>query len=276
VDEEGSPVDLARSAGAQRLTRIDREGWRIALLHDASLLEDRALVLSAGSYALAALENQSLTQELRQSLDDLAVTRRGRLAAEQDARQKIERDLHDGAQQRLVALRLKLGLTAATLEGRDPIGAAALHDLESDVDATIDEVRLLAHGIYPPLLARTGLREALLAAARVATVPTVVHADHLDRFSPEIETTVYFSCSEALQNAGKHAPGSTEVTIWIWQDEVLHFEVSDDGPGFDPRVTAYGTGLSNLRERIAAVGGTILIRTAVGHGTTVGGSIPVP
>jgi signal transduction histidine kinase len=276
VDECGRPVELEQAALGQRMTSISSGKWRIAVLHDASLLEDRALVLSAGSYALAALENQSLTDELRQSLTDLAKTRTGRLAAEQDAREKMGRDLHDGAQQRLVALRIKLGLTAATLEGRDPASAKALHALESDVEATIDEVRLLAHGIYPPLLARTGLRDALRAVGRVAAVPTVVHAEHLGRYSPEIETTVYFCCSEALQNATKHARTGTLVTIRVWQDSELHFEVRDDGQGFDQSLTPYGTGLSNLRDRLALVGGTMTIASAPGQGTVVGGSIPLP
>jgi signal transduction histidine kinase len=275
VDERGAPADLDGAAGVQRVTRIASGNWRIAILHDPSLSEHRALVISAGSYALTALENLSLTDELDHSLQDLAESRAGRLSAEQDARQKIERDLHDGAQQRLVALRLKLGLAASTLERRDPAGAETLHALESDVEATIDEVRLLAHGIYPPLLARTGLRDALRAVARVSALPTVVRAEHLRRYSPEIETTVYFSCSEALQNAAKHAPTSTLVTISVWQDEELHFEVCDDGPGFDLPATSYGTGLRNLGDRLAAVGGTMQIRTAPGHGTAVGGSIPL-
>jgi signal transduction histidine kinase len=276
VDERGSPADLDGAAGVHSVTRVASGNWRIAILHDPSLSEHRALVISAGAYALAALENLSLTDELHHSHEDLVETRAGRLLAEHDARQKIERDLHDGAQQRLVALRLKLGLAASTLERRDPVGAQTLHALESDVDDTIDEVRLLAHGIYPPLLARTGLRDALRAVARVAALPTVVHADDLSRYSPEIETTVYFSCSEALQNAAKHAPASTLVTISVWQDQALHFEVCDDGPGFVLPATSYGTGLRNLAARLTAVGGTMQIRTAPGHGTTVGGSIPLP
>jgi signal transduction histidine kinase len=275
VDERGSPVELERMGRGQRTTRISSGRWQIAVLHDPSLLEDRTLVLNAGSYALAALENLSLTDELHHSLEDLAETRAGRVTAEHDARQKIERDLHDGTQQRLVALRVKLGLAASTLERRDPAGAETLHGLESDVEATIDEVRLLAHGIYPPLLARTGLRDALRAAARVATLPTVVRAENLSRYSPEIETTVYFSCSEALQNAAKHAPKSTLVTIRVWQDHELHFEVSDDGPGFDAPATRYGTGLRNLGDRLSAVGGSVKIQTAPGQGTVVEGSIPL-
>jgi signal transduction histidine kinase len=276
VDANGSPVELGQAVGAQQITEISSGRWRIVVLYDPSLIEDRALVLSAGSYALAVLENQSLTGELEDSLADLAETRANRLSAEQGAREKIERDLHDGAQQRLVALRLKLGLAATSLGRRDPAGAEAVHALKADVDDTIDEVRLLAHGIYPPLLARTGLRDALRAVGRVTAVPTVVQAERLGRYSPEIETTVYFSCSEALQNAAKHAGTRTLVTIRVWQEGELHFEVCDDGQGFDQSVTPYGTGLRNLRDRLAGIGGTMTIASAPGQGTTVGGSIPLP
>lgn len=281
VDESGQPAEPAVATAGRRVTEVTSGNWRIAVLHNASLADDRGLVVSAGSYALAALENQSLTDELRNSVSDLAQSRASRLTVEHDTRQKIERDLHDGAQQRLVALRLRLGLVAAKLERRDPAGAEVLHALEKDVDATIDEVRSLARGIYPPLLARTGLRDALRGASRDAAVPTTVRADHLGRYPPEIETTVYFACSEALQNAAKHAPTATGVTISVWQDgeleaRQLHFEVRDDGSGFDLQTTPYGTGLSNLRGRLAAVGGTLRIRSAPGQGTVLEGSIPVP
>lgn len=275
VDEDGHPVELTAGGRGQRVTRVSSGDWQIAVLHDASLLEDRPLVESAGACALTALENHSLTDDLRQSLTDLARTRAARLTAEQVARKKIERDLHDGAQQRLVALRVKLGRTATTLERRDPASAQQLHALESDVEATIDEVRLLAHGTYPQLLARTGLRDALRAAARVTEVPTAVSMETLARYRPEIETSVYFSCSEALQNAAKHGGPDTHVTIRVWEDAGLHFTVHDDGQGFDPSLTPYGAGLTNLGERLAALGGVMTIHSAPGHGVVVGGWIPL-
>jgi signal transduction histidine kinase len=274
VDEAGSPVEPADADPAQRVTHISSGGWRIAIVHDASLADSRELVRTTGSYALARLEMSRLTDELGDSLRDLAESRASRLTAEQDARQKIERDLHDGAQQRLVALRVKLGLAASALADRDPAGAEMLHSLEADVDATIDEVRALARGIYPPLLARTGLRDALRSASRGAGLPTTVRANGLGRYEADIETTVYFACSEGLQNAVKHARAATGVTISVWQLEGLHFEVRDDGVGFDPPTTPYGTGLSNLSDRLAAVGGTITIQSAPGQGTVLAGTIP--
>ncbi len=237
--------------------------------------EDPMLIQIAGSYALAALENDRLRSELESSLAQLEESRMLRLTAEQSVRQKIERDLHDGAQQRLVALRVKLELAANALEVEDPGPAAVVRALGEEVDSTIDEVRSFARGIYPPLLARTGLQQALRSASIDAPLATTVQADRLRRYTPETEATVYFSCSEALHNACKHARGATRVTISVWQDTQLRFEVCDDGAGFDLRTTAYGTGLTNLRERLVAIGGTIKIQSAPGHGTVVGGSIPL-
>jgi signal transduction histidine kinase len=275
VDESGRPALLEQAAPSQRITQISSGNWRIAVVHDAVLAEDPSLVLSAGTYALSAMENQSLTDELDQALGDLAASRASRLTAERDARQKIERDLHDGAQQRLVALRLKLGLAAAALASRDPAGAGTLRALEQDIDATIDEIRSLAHGIYPPVLARRGLSEALSMLCLTAALPTTVGAERIGRYPPEIETTVYFSCSEALQNAAKHAESATAVIISVWQDRELHFEVRDDGAGFDVSTTPLGNGLTNLRDRLAAVGGTITLTSTPGQGTVLGGSIPL-
>ena len=273
VDEAGSPTEPPEADSAQSVTHISSGSWRIAIIHDGSLADP--LVHTTGSYALAKLETSRLTDELRNSLRDLAESRASRLTAEQDARQKIERDLHDGAQQRLVALRVKLGLAASRLaDRRDPAGAEMLRALEADVDATIDEVRALARGIYPPQLARTGLRDALRSASRGAGLPTTVRAEGLGRYGTDIETTVYFACSEALQNAVKHARDATGVTISVWQDDELNFEVRDDGAGFDLPTTPYGTGLSNLTDRLSAVGGTVTVQTAPGHGTVLSGRIP--
>jgi signal transduction histidine kinase len=276
VDDSGVHVVLPTDTDEQGITEISSDGWRIAILHDPALREVRSLVQTAGSYALTTLEVGQLNAELRASLQDLAKARARGLAAEQRGRQKIERDLHDGAQQRLVAVRVKLGLAAGQLEDRDPPGAAVIRALGEDIDATIDEVRAFARGIYPSLLAETGLREALRGLARTAALPVTVHADRLGRYPPEIETTVYFSCSEAVQNAAKHARGATGVTISLWQDRKLYFKVRDDGAGFDVHGTRFGTGLTNLHDRVAAVDGTIAVHSIAGHGTTITGSIPIP
>ncbi len=273
VDESGAPVGPQHAPDA-RFTEIASGTRRIAIAHHPSVTVDPFLIQAAGSYALAALENERLNGELHSSREELAESRLSRLTTEQSARRKIERDLHDGAQQRLVALRVKLELAAAGMESQDPAHAEKIRALEGDVDATIDEVRSLARGIYPALLAETGLERALRGASRDAPVPTTVRADRLGRYSAETETTVYSCCSEALQNACKHATGATAVTISVWQDRQLHFEVRDDGVGFDPRTVAYGAGLTNLTDRLEAVGGTVMIQSARDRGTVVRGSLP--
>lgn len=274
VDESGSLVTLAYDSG-DGLTEIASATRRIAIVHDPALSADPFLIEIIGSYALAALENDRLSGELKTSREQLAESRRRRLTTEQSARQKIERDLHDGAQQRLVALRVKLELAATVLETKDPANAKTIRALGDDVDTTIDEVRAFARGIYPAMLAQTGLEQALRGASRDAALPAVVRVDRLGRYPPETEATVYFCCSEALQNACKHAAGATGVAISLWQDRRLNFEVRDDGAGFALESTPYGTGLTNLRDRLTAVGGTMTISSIPGHGTVLGGSIPL-
>jgi signal transduction histidine kinase len=275
VDESGTAVALTDVRAAQGVTEVASGRWRIAILHDPVLGEHRALVQSAGSYALAALENDRLSGELRSSLQALAESRARAGAVEHRERRKLERDLHDGAQQRLVALRIKLAMAAEQLEGDDPARAGVIRALGDEVDATIDEVRSFARGVYPSVLTQTGLGEALRSAGRSSALPTTVHSDGLGRYAPELETTAYFFCSEALQNATNHARGATGVAISLWADRELHFEVRDDGAGFDTRTTPFGTGLRNLRDRLAAVGGTMTIHSSPDHGTSVAGSIPL-
>jgi signal transduction histidine kinase len=166
-------------------------------------------------------------------------------------------------------------MAAEQLEGDDPARAGVIRALGDEVDATIDEVRSFARGVYPSVLTQTGLGEALRSAGRSSALPTTVHSDGLGRYPPELETTAYFFCSEALQNATKHARGATGVAISLWADRELHFEVRDDGAGFDTQTTPFGTGLRNLRDRIAAVGGTMTIHSRPDRGTSVAGSIPL-
>ncbi len=274
VDESGAPIPMPQRGGQHSITEVANGNWRLAIIHDPALAKDPAVVETAGSYALAALENAQLSGELRSSLKELAEARVLGINAERRGRRKLERDIHDGAQQRLVALRVKLALTAEEIGDHDVAGAEALRALADDIDATIEEVRSFAQGVYPALLAETGLAGALRTLGRGNRLPTTVKAERLVRYSRDIETTVYFSCSEALQNAAKHACGATAVAISVWDDGELNFEVHDDGQGFDPASTPYGTGLSGLHDRLVGVGGRIKIQSALGQGTTVGGTIP--
>ena len=245
--------------------------------------DERALAAVAGRLAIE-LRSRALDEALQATLVDLRASNaelqasRARIVAAATAeRRRIERDLHDGAQQRLVALQIKLALLREQLEDDASVRAETVRGLEAEVERASEEVRALAHGVHPPMLAERGISHALRAATRTAPLPTTVRASRLRRYAPEIESTVYFACMEALQNATKHAKDATEVTISLAgsSDGRLHFEVRDDGTGFRPSEQDGGSGLANLRERLAALGGELAIASAPGDGTRVVGTIPL-
>jgi signal transduction histidine kinase len=196
-------------------------------------------------------------------------------AAVERERRELERDLHDGAQQRLVALQIKLALLREQLEPEAPTRAATVRGIEGDVEAATAELRALAHGLHPPSLAQRGLRDALAAAVACSPLPATLRADGVGRCDAQVERAVYFACNEALQNAAKHARGATQVDVALARDgALLRFEVRDDGAGFGA-AAARGAGLANLRERLAAVGGELRVVSAPGAGTRVSGSAPL-
>ena len=277
VDQTGWPTSPPEPAPGMAVTGVVVDGRKVAaIVHDEELLDSGALVEAASAYAATAFENENLVEQLRASLDELSRSRARIVAATDEERRRIERDLHDGAQQRLVALRIWLGLIADQLEAAAPDNAADLHLLEDEVGTTIDEMRHFARGVYPALLTDCGLTEALRSAARSAPIPTTVRARDVRRYAPEIETAIYFACVEALQNASKHAQGATAVRIDLSGNGRVRFEVRDDGVGFNPATTARGAGLTNLRDRLDAVGGVLEITSSPGAGTRVAGSIPIP
>jgi signal transduction histidine kinase len=253
------------------------DGRRLAaVVHDAALAPDTSLVRAAASYGLVVLENTRLIGELRSSLQRLYESESRSAVAARDERERIERDLHDGAQQRLVALRIRLELLAEGLNGDAPDRVGELVALAGQVEKTIDDVRSLAHEPYPDALARHGLAEALRSAATGAPVQTSVISHEIGRFDPEIEKTVYFSCLEAAQNAVKHARGATHITIVLDRGDGLRFEVRDDGAGFPGGPRANGAGLPNIAERVESVHGRLTIVSVPGAGTSVIGTIPIP
>ncbi len=243
--------------------------------------DDRVLTELARQVGLA-LHNVQLDSALQESLqnleranDDLR-TSRARIVATGDAeRRKIERNLHDGAQQHLVALAVNLRLTKDMLSD-DPEGAAEMLEALGDaVKETIQELRDLAHGIYPPLLMDSGLPEALRAAANRSPLSVSVAADEVGRYPSELEAAVYFCCLEALQNAAKHAPDSSVQISIGEQDGELSFTVTDDGPGFDVALATAGHGFVNMGDRLGAIGGTVEWRSEPGVGSTIAGRLPV-
>jgi len=245
--------------------------------------DERALVEVARQLGLA-LHNVRLDSALQASLAELAerneelqASRLRIVTASDSSRRAIERNLHDGAQQHLVALAVKLGLARAVAEDGDTEGLLEmLGALREEVQTTIGELRELAHGIYPPLLRDRGLGEALRTAALRSPLPCVVEVDLPGRYPEAAETAAYFCCLEAMQNAGKYAgPGAT-ITVRLSGDATdLRCELCDDGVGFDLDTTGLGHGFLNMRDRLGAIGGTLTVESKPGHGTTVRTRIPV-
>jgi signal transduction histidine kinase len=264
--ELGADDYLVKPFGARELLARIR-----ATLHSARIRSDDA-------EARGRAEQRARTGgELRALLNDLRAAQR-RIAAAGDAeRRRIERNLHDGAQQRLMAIRLELGLLSEGLE-RDPSAAQQeLDRLRSELDEALEELRELAHGLYPPLLASDGLCAAVSAAARRATIPVEVDGSDFPRLPRAIESAAYFCCLEALQNAAKHAGEGARATVRLdVRNGSLQFNVSDDGVGFDRDAVSGGYGLTNLADRLEALGGEAAITSVPGKGTTMAGQIPLP
>ncbi|MBI5103449.1 MAG: sensor histidine kinase [Solirubrobacterales bacterium] len=276
--DDGALVPAADVTGPGRTLRElgDRDGRLAGVVFDVRADVDDELVASVLALGEAALREARLKADLETSLIDLDDSRQRIATAADVERRRIERDLHDGAQQRLIALRMRLALAEDLLRD-DPDGALeAIQHLGDDVDATIDEIRALAHGIYPALLADRGLADALRGVARRLPMRVDVRATGLTRHSPQLESAVYFSCVEALQNVVKHAGDVTRTRVTFDQGRArLAFDVADDGDGFDAGTAGAGAGMRNMRDRVESLGGTLSIRSAPGRGTTVSGLVPL-
>jgi signal transduction histidine kinase len=229
---------------------------------------DEKLVGDLAAQAGLVLRNARLIEELRAS-------RRRLIEAQDEERRKIERNLHDGAQQQLVALTVQLGLLERQAEDPDTVRASATR-LKDALQDALDELRALARGIYPPLLADQGLAAALEAQSRKAAVPTTIESDGIGRYPREIESAVYFCALEALQNVAKYADATSAVVRLGERDGRLEFEIADDGRGFDPTATSYGTGMQGMVDRLDAIGGTLEVSSESGRGTMVLGRIALP
>jgi signal transduction histidine kinase len=236
--------------------------------NDAMNPARRKLVEDLAAQAGLVLRNGRLIEELRASRQRL-------VAAQDEERRRIERNIHDGAQQQLVALAVKQRLAASVVGRDDDRARAMLEELQSETNQALEDLRDLARGVYPPLLADQGLAAALQAQARKSAVPVDVMTDGVGRFPQEVEAAVYFSCLEALQNVAKYS-GATWAVIRLAKVEgELRFEVEDDGTGFDASATSYGSGLQGMADRLDALGGRIAVRSAPGSGTTITGVLPL-
>jgi signal transduction histidine kinase len=239
-----------------------------------SATSDR-LATDLAAQAGLVLRNVRLTEELKETIEELRASRQRIVTAQDDRARKLERDLHDGAQQQLVALSVKLRL-AEQVGTKDPEkGHALFAELQRDAADALDNLRDLARGIYPPLLADKGLIAALEAQSGKTPVSVTVEPDGIGRYAQEIEAAIYFCCLEALQNVGKYA-NATRVTVRLSDsNDDVAFAVTDDGEGFDPASSPAGSGLTNMRDRLEALGGSIEIRSAPGSGTAVAGRVPI-
>ena len=275
VDGGGHPVQPPAGTTGRSATIVRQDGDPLAMIvHDPALNAEPGLVGAAGGAALMMLENARLEADLRASVADLRASR-ARLATAADAgRREIERNLHDGAQQRLVALRMRLAHAEAQAASDDEL-RRSLCELGADTEETIDELRSLAHGVYPAVLVDHGLASALTSVAGRSPVPVRVETALARRFAPQIEAALYFCCLEAIQNAAKHAGAGAAVTVCVHAHAGrVAFEIRDDGVGFDVDGVARGDGLTNLHDRCAAVGGEVNVVSVPGAGTTVTGEVP--
>jgi signal transduction histidine kinase len=226
------------------------------------------LAADVAAQAGLVLRNAALVADLRES--------RRRIVAAQDERaRKLERNIHDGAQQQLVALAVKLGLVERVLRTDTAAAESMVAEAKVEANDALENLRDLARGIYPPLLADQGLAAALRSQARKAAVPVEVEPDGIGRYPAETEAAVYFSCLEALQNVAKYAEASSATVRLSQSNGSLTFEVADDGRGFDPGAAERGSGLQGMADRLAALGGTLTVRSAPGEGTTIAGVLPV-
>jgi signal transduction histidine kinase len=246
----------------------------VALIHDVALLDDPELLDDVSGIILAGRRHERLTASLSDALSDLEDSRRRIAEAADVERARIERDLHDGAQQRLIAMRIRLGLTEELLTTNPDAGVQELHQLGFEAERALEELRSLGDGVYPPLLTGRGLNDALRSVAAQAPMPVHVVAVGVTRHPVEIESAVYFTCVEALQRALEH--GATEVWIELSQTrDRLDFEIKDEGPSTTRR-DQDDRGLRSMRDRIEAIGGDLTVDTRPGRGGRAIGSVKLP
>jgi len=284
--EAAKPEPIALAGGEVPTT--EGADWLLPVRHQGELLgalsiakakgdplrpAEEKLMADLASGAGLVLRNVRLTSELLARLEELGRSRQRIVAAQDEERRKLERNLHDGAQQQLVALQVRLSLAERAAE-EDCLIKDQLSSLKGEAGEALENLRDLARGIYPPLLADQGLPAALTAQARRATIPVAVEAEGIERYSQDQEAAVYFCVLEALQNVAKYARAAHATVRLHHEQGQLAFEVTDDGAGFDTSTTSYGTGLQGMADRLAALGGSLAVASTPGRGTSLVGRVP--
>ncbi len=273
VDAHGAPFELPEDGSDRAVTKVERDGDCIAaIVYDATLRDARSHVRAVGAAAALALQNERLDAELRAKVGELRASRERMLRIGLEERRRLERDLHDGAQQRLVSMALNLRLARAKLRGDPDAAEQLLSGASDELEATLGELRELARGIHPAVLSDRGLDTALETLAHRAPVPVELNSLPGERFPEAIELAAYFVVSEALTNVAKYAQASHAVVGLERHNGRLVVQVSDDGVGgADPE---QGTGLRGLADRLAVIEGRLEVESEKGRGTTITARIP--
>jgi signal transduction histidine kinase len=274
--DDGLARRVAAEAREPHMTVVERDGKpSVALVHDPQLDDDPELLQAAGAVSLLAAENAELDTAWHEALQELRRSRARIVRAGDEQRRRFERNLHDGVQQRLAAIRVELGTVSDMLADDSPL-RSRLDRTGRNVEDALDQVREVSHGLYPPVLSDWGIVPALERIRAPGDVPLDIRATGIGRHPAELESAVYYCCLEAVQNATKHGGPGVRIFIELREDaDGLSFEVRDDGPGFDATVASDGIGLQNMRDRLGALDGRLSITPAAGDGTIVSGVIPL-
>jgi signal transduction histidine kinase len=273
VDSSGKPAPMPRPGDARSVTMVEREDRRIAaLVHDPAVTDDESLVRAVAAAAGLQLENERLQAELRSQLEEVRASRARIVEATQEERRRIERDLHDGTQQRLVSIAMTLGLAEARIAIDAEAGRRLIAEARAELSSALQELRELSQGIHPGILTERGLGEAVADLALRMHLPVEVEVRLSERLPTPVETAAYYVISEALTNVAKHAQAS-KVRVRVGrEDGEAHIAVSDDGRGGADAWA--GSGLRGLRDRVEALGGRFALDSPAGAGTSIAVEIP--
>jgi signal transduction histidine kinase len=273
VDEAGRPVALPEPGSGRAWTAVEQDGRRVAaIVHDAALDTSPELVHAAAAASSLAIDNERLKADLRARVEDLRVSRLRIVEAADEARRRIERDLHDGAQQQLLALALELRVLRSSIS--DPEAGPLVDGLAVRLDAALRELRELARGIHPAILTRSGLEPAIAALAERAPIPVRVEMAVDGRLTPAVEAAAYFVVAEALTNVARYAQAPEARVELRYEGDDIVVLVADDGVG-GADLNA-GSGLRGLKDRLAVVDGVLVIDSPPGAGTRLEARIPSP